>query len=617
VLSNAYALLEVKSVDAEARTITGMASTPSPDRMGDELDPFGAVFRNPLPLLLHHDHHRPVGRVTLGPVTAKGIAFTAVLPQITEAGALRDRVTEAWQSIKAGLLTGVSVGYRILDGGITPLAKGGVRLTRTEICELSLVSIPANHEATIYSVKTLDAQYTAAMGREEPRRDGRSTNGQTMTTGERIKQFENSRAARVARMAAIMESAADDSTLEQAARDEYDGIAIEVKGIDEDLIRYRELERVQAAGATRVEGNGSAAAAQVRSGSVVSVKSNAPAGSAFVRSTKVLLQAKGDSFRAMELAKAYRDPDVELLVKAAVAPGNTTDPAWAGALVQITNLTNEFIALQRPGSIIGQIALKKVPPNTSIPMVTAGGTYKWVGQGGAKPVGKMQFGSVSIGLTKCAGIMALTEELVRSSSPDAEGIIRDEMIKGINAFLDQQFTDPTVAAVANVSPASITNGAPTTASLDDPAKDIGALVAYFSSNGLPLAGLTIIMSEKNAYAMGAKTNALGAPAFPGVGATGGSSMGVKIVASNVVGANVIALAPNYVLLVDEGGVSIDVSREASVQMSDTPVSPTDATAVWTSFFQENLVGIRAERYINWKKATNTAVYYLTDAVYAV
>jgi hypothetical protein len=132
-----------------------------------------------------------------------------------------------------------------------------------------------------------------------------------------------------------------------------------------------------------------------------------------------------------------------------------------------------------------------------------------------------------------------------------------------------------------------------------------------------LAGLTIIMSEKNAYAMGAKTNALGAPAFPGVGATGGSSMGVKIVASNVVGANVIALAPNYVLLVDEGGVSIDVSREASVQMSDTPVSPTDATAVWTSFFQENLVGIRAERYINWKKATNTAVYYLTDAVYAV
>ena len=42
-----------------------------------------------------------------------------------------------------------------------------------------------------------------------------------------------------------------------------------------------------------------------------------------------LIQAKGDTFRAMELGKQYRDPNVDLLVKAAVAPGTTLDPAWA------------------------------------------------------------------------------------------------------------------------------------------------------------------------------------------------------------------------------------------------------------------------------------------------
>jgi hypothetical protein len=45
------------------------------------------------------------------------------------------------------------------------------------------------------------------------------------------------------------------------------------------------------------------------------------------------------------------------------------------------------------------------------------------------------------------------------------------------------------------------------------------------------------------------------------------------------------------------------------------MSPTDATTVYTSLWQDNLVGLRAERFINWKKANANACYYLTDAVY--
>ena len=50
-------------------------------------------------------------------------------------------------------------------------------------------------------------------------------------------------------------------------------------------------------------------------------------------------------------------------------------------------------------------------------------------------------------------------------------------------------------------------------------------------------------------------------------------------------------------------------------MNDAPVNPVDATAVFTSLWQDNLVGLRAERFINWKKAQTTACYYLTGAVY--
>ena len=55
MLDRAYAVLHVKAIDLEQRTIAGIASTPEPDRMGDIVEPLGISFKNPLPLLLYHD----------------------------------------------------------------------------------------------------------------------------------------------------------------------------------------------------------------------------------------------------------------------------------------------------------------------------------------------------------------------------------------------------------------------------------------------------------------------------------------------------------------------------------------------------------------------------------
>jgi HK97 family phage major capsid protein/HK97 family phage prohead protease len=624
MLNRAYAVLSIKALDADQRTITGMASTPTPDRRGDIFEPLGATFTNPLPLLLHHDRERPVGRATLT-ATREGIRFEATLPEIAEPGLVRDRVDEAWHSIKAGLMTGVSIGFRPLADGVKFIKSGGIHLLKTEICELSLVTVPANIETTIHTIKSYDAPHLAASGLTPPGVSGlplvrMGAPAMKPTTTEQITQWENKRAALAARMTELMTKAGD-STLDAEQSDEYDGLELEVKSIDAHLTRLRALEKTNAAAAAAVPltTNGAPNFSRVPSLPQISVRPNVAPGSAFVRYTLAMLNAKGDSYRALEYAKQWKDstPEVELMIKAAVAPGTTTDPAWAAPLVIVNNLTNEFVELSRPATILGKIpGLTKVPFNVSVPVQTGGGTYKWVGQAKAKPVGKLQFTSTSLGMAKAAGIIVLTEELVRSSSPSAEAIVRNDMIKGIAQFLDQQFTDPAVAEVANVSPASITNGAGTAASQDDPAKDLGAIVTFFSGNNVPLAGLTIIMNQTNAFAMGYKRDALGQILFPGVGANGGSANGVTIVASNAVGDKVIGLAPEYILFADDGGVSIDVSREASLQMNDAPVNPADpATTVWASLWQDNLVGLRAERFINWKRALSSSVYYLTGAVY--
>lgn len=181
-MNRAYSLLEVKAVDDEKRVITGIATTPEADRMGDIVDPLGAKFKNPLPLLWQHMHDKPVGTVRFEKPTAKGIAFTAELPKIEEAGALKDLIDMAWQSVKAKLVRGVSIGFRALE--YSWMDDGGIRFIETEIMELSLVTIPANASATIQSIKSIDSAIRTASGIPDGERPEQASNA-TASSGNR------------------------------------------------------------------------------------------------------------------------------------------------------------------------------------------------------------------------------------------------------------------------------------------------------------------------------------------------------------------------------------------------------------------------------------------------
>jgi hypothetical protein len=85
-MNRAYSVLEIKSLDSERRVFRGIATTPTPDRVGDIIDHKGMRFKNPLPLLWQHKHDAPIGRVTFEQPTAKGTPFEAEIPVIDEPG---------------------------------------------------------------------------------------------------------------------------------------------------------------------------------------------------------------------------------------------------------------------------------------------------------------------------------------------------------------------------------------------------------------------------------------------------------------------------------------------------------------------------------------------------
>lgn len=161
-LNRAFTLLEVRSTDEEKRSIEGIASTPKPDSYDDIVEPLGAKYALPMPLLWQHRSDAPVGHVEFAKPNQDGIPFKARIFNVDEEGSLKARLDEAWQSVKLGLIRAVSIGFKPLE--YSRLENGGLRYISWEWLELSLVTIPANSEATINVVRSIDAIERAALG---------------------------------------------------------------------------------------------------------------------------------------------------------------------------------------------------------------------------------------------------------------------------------------------------------------------------------------------------------------------------------------------------------------------------------------------------------------------
>lgn len=167
-LSRAYSVLTVKALDDDARIIRGVATTPEVDRVGDTINPLGAVFAKTIPFLWQHVHDQPVGETTFGAPTKAGIPFETrfVHPDAVDSATLKDRLQLAWDSVKTGLVRAVSIGFRPIKYAF--MEGGGIDYQEIEIFELSGVTIPANAGAVITAVKSLDAQFRAQEGIAEP-----------------------------------------------------------------------------------------------------------------------------------------------------------------------------------------------------------------------------------------------------------------------------------------------------------------------------------------------------------------------------------------------------------------------------------------------------------------
>ena len=655
----AYSVFQVKSVDEDQRVIEGVATTPTVDRVGDVVEPRGAQFKLPLPLLWQHNSREPVGHVTQASVGDEGIAVKARFARVTEPGNLKNRLDEAWQSVKHGLVRGLSIGFMPAKDGMEPLNPkdpwGGQRFTAWEWWELSLVTIPANAEASIQTIKSIDDQARrAASGASASRvvRLEKTAPGVTGSTAalvkdiamktfkEQIAAFEARRAASAAQLSEIMEkSGKEGATLDAAEKEKFDGLNAEIKEIDGHLARLKIADEMNVAKAAPIQPQPEGLKAPALSG--IRVESKLEPGVKFARMAMAVARAKaaggsggGTAEQHYRADQRWMDsaPDVALALKAAINAGDSTTTAWASELAYAQNIASEFIEFMRPRTLIGRITgWRSVPFNVRVASQTSGSTGYWVGQGKPIPMSQLATSSVSLGIAKVAGMVSIDKELARLSTPSAELLVRNDLARECQDVLDLSLIDPNQGGQTNIQPASLTYGVtPVTASGVTYATfvtDVKSLFSTAIAAELDISQAVFVMPPALALSMSLMVTSLGNPQFPGLSINGGVLMGLPVFVTNqadIAGSPqfndiIVLIFPGEVFLADDGAATVEASDQVAIQMLDNPTNQSTATSTATtmvSMFQTESIAVKAVRYINWAKARSQCCAFIQNAAYS-
>lgn len=126
--------------------VEGYASTSNVDRVGD-LVPTAVwekgiqnYLKNPV-ILAYHDHKRPVGRMVDYRITAEGLWIKSRISPSDE---------ETYAKIQDEVITAYSVSFRVLDAEYNSALEVFI-VKELELLEISVVSVPANHN-TLFSL---------------------------------------------------------------------------------------------------------------------------------------------------------------------------------------------------------------------------------------------------------------------------------------------------------------------------------------------------------------------------------------------------------------------------------------------------------------------------------
>lgn len=450
---------------------------------------------------------------------------------------------------------------------------------------------------------------------------------------DQIKDLENTRAAKAARMEEVTTKSIEEGrSLEADEAEEFDAIEIEIKQIDQDLVRFNTLQKMQAQKAAAVPpaaGQSTKSASNVRGGMILvknTEKEDVFAGQSFTRKTIAKILAKKEGVSAWEMAQMLygkTNPTLVAVMKTAV-PGLAGGTGEDGAeLVTADNRFNgDFVTYLYGQTVYNKLPLRQVPANVTIKGQDGAATGYWVGESKGIPMSKPSFNTVTLRYKKVGALTTISNELLKYSSPDAEMLIRDALVEAAAQRIDTTFVSSSVG-VADTTPAGILWNIPGTTSAgtdgDGVINDIKELKQRFIT-AKNMGGLYWVMNPGLASSIGLLRNALDQREFPGVTETGGTLEGYPVVTGdNVNSAHLILVKPADIYRIGMGGVQVSMSEHATIEQADDPAGAQDTPVALANtpvnMFQTESTAVKVVVDIDFARRRESAVAWINNASY--
>jgi len=451
-----------------------------------------------------------------------------------------------------------------------------------------------------------------------------------MNIAELLKMWRDKLAASKAAQIAVMKKAGDEQrTLDADETKEYDRLGVDISNTEAHIKRLEELEAREAAAAVAVPPAATATTARTITGApAVIVTRNvddAFQGQSFTRLAiaKALAHINQSTPSAIAAARwGKTNPQLVEWIRAnEVSAGSTS--GWGAELVAAdTRYTGDFIEFLHSKTVYDRLPLRPIPADVNVRGQDGASVGYWVGEGKAIPTTDASFSDVDLSPLKVGALAVITKDLLRRSSPEAERMVRDSLQKASTQRVDATFCGA-AAASSGVSPAGILNGVSALGSsgtdFEAVARDVQEFYQYFLTQK-NFGELYWLMNPGLALAIGNLRNDFGQKVFPDIRPDGGTFEGFPVVTGDNVAANdLILLKPGDIYKIDDRGVEVSVSTDATIEMNSVPVgdsvTPTAAAEDPVNLFQTESIALKVVRSANYAKRRSTAVTFMTDANY--
>jgi HK97 family phage major capsid protein/HK97 family phage prohead protease len=357
------------------------------------------------------------------------------------------RASEILQDVIDGIRKLVSVGYHIHAAKLVETREGGIdvyRITDWEPVEISIVSVPADPSVGV-------GRSVESPREEAPRVSVEAPREQQPNEEKRMADQEPKIDVTAERKAAVEEEQTRTATILKIG-EQYKTLDPKALEVAAQAVRDgKSVSEFQAELLKRLNERTTKPIGEQHRATEIGLTEKEAKQFSFMRAIRFLAdkndpKAREEAAFEIECSKAAQDaagkPAQGIMVPADVLGrgfSSTTPAGGPGSNIIATDLlSGSFIEMLRKRSFAMQRGRKLagLVGNVDIPRQKSGNTAYWVGEGSAPTAGELGVDNISLTPKTVGAYSDITRKMLIQSSPDAEALTRDDIIKTLALAID-------------------------------------------------------------------------------------------------------------------------------------------------------------------------------------